>query len=260
MTTRLPMSWTEPHAPLLRQPPSGISLFKIMKGENLIASMEGNYLHFTRVDCYTDLTTADKHDGEQLLLDRDGNATVRFENAPDFSFSDNCHRSRARTYAFCASVENSQFIWDNYGGGGAIGKAGVEFDLDKLRATLNETMRTSKIEVDGQECQQILSINYGFVDYVDWSTHRLNLDRLPNPIRYTYVKDLKYREENEVRISLSALGVWHFVMDDGREITFPPFLRLPFDFRAAITSGAIKRIIIPDDATTLETELRRLIP
>jgi hypothetical protein len=33
-------------------------------------------------------------------------------------------------------------------------------------------MRTSKIEVDGQECQQILSINYGFVDYVDRSTHR----------------------------------------------------------------------------------------
>lgn len=261
MSAPLPMSWIEPHSALLKQPHGGASLYKIMKGENLLASIEGRYLHFNRVDKYTDLTTGDIHDGEQLLQDQAGNARVRFEKAPDFSFADYCRRSRARTYAFCTSAENSRYIWDNYGGGGTIGKAGIEFDLDKLRATLNETMRSAAIEVDGNKCQQFLSINYGVVEYVDWSSHRMNVDQLPNPIQYTYVKDVKaYAEEKEVRISLSALGIGHFMLNDGRVIDFPPAVQMPFDFRAALADGVIKQILIPDGASVLESELRRLIP
>lgn len=99
MTVPMPMSWIEPHSALIKQPPDGASLFKIMKGEHLLASIEGEYLYFNRVDCYTDLTTADVHDGEQLLLDQDGNALVRFEKAPNYSFADYCRQSRANLCA-----------------------------------------------------------------------------------------------------------------------------------------------------------------
>jgi hypothetical protein len=52
----------KPHAPLLAVPPDGQSLFKVMTAENLIRSFRDGYLHFNRVDSYSD----DKHDGEQL--------------------------------------------------------------------------------------------------------------------------------------------------------------------------------------------------
>lgn len=143
-----------------------------------------------------------------------------------------------------------------------MGKASVEFDFDKLRTLLNNIMQHSGIEVDGEQCPQFLSINYGLVEYVDWSKHRLNTDRLPNPVQYTYAKDATaYGAEKEVRISLSAFGMGNFAMNDGRVISFPPFLKLPFDFRAALATGAIKHIMISDDAPhVLEAELRRLIP
>jgi hypothetical protein len=35
---------------------------------------------------------------------------------------------------------------------------------------------------------------------------------MPNPIRYTYVKDKSYADERELRISLSAIGMGHFVL------------------------------------------------
>jgi hypothetical protein len=59
----------EPHAPLLRQPPAGQLLYKVMSVENCIRSIEGDYLHFNRVDSYKDFSGADDHDGEQLMND-----------------------------------------------------------------------------------------------------------------------------------------------------------------------------------------------
>jgi hypothetical protein len=46
-----------------------------------------------------------------------------------------------------------------------------------------------------------------------------------------------------LRISLSAVGVGKFVVDDGTEIEFPRHLHLGFDFRTACSGGTIKQII-----------------
>jgi hypothetical protein len=63
-----PLGVIEPHAPLLRLPPEGQLLYKIMTVENLLRSIEGGYLHFNRVDSYTDLLNGDPHDGQQLTI------------------------------------------------------------------------------------------------------------------------------------------------------------------------------------------------
>jgi hypothetical protein len=60
-----PLGFVEPHGLLLRMPPEGQLLYKIMTVENLLRSIEGGYLHFNRVDSYTDLSNGDPHDGEQ---------------------------------------------------------------------------------------------------------------------------------------------------------------------------------------------------
>ena len=44
----------EPHAALLRQPPAGQLLYKVMSVENCVGSIERGYLHFNRVDSYKD--------------------------------------------------------------------------------------------------------------------------------------------------------------------------------------------------------------
>jgi hypothetical protein len=62
----------------------------------------------------------------------------------------------------------------------------------------------------GNTCKQIFSVNYGVVDYLSWEEARENIERLPNPIRYTYVKDKTYANERELRISLFANGMVHF--------------------------------------------------
>lgn len=56
----------EPHAGLLVLPPDGQLLYKLMTIENLLRSVDGAYLHFTRVDQYSDSPIADPHDGQQL--------------------------------------------------------------------------------------------------------------------------------------------------------------------------------------------------
>ena len=56
----------ESHAPLLTIPSAGQLLYKIMSVENLTRSVLGRYLHFNRVDSYSDFTGADPHDGRQL--------------------------------------------------------------------------------------------------------------------------------------------------------------------------------------------------
>src|SRR5215207_2376511 len=55
-----PLGSIEPHAPLLCIPPEDQLLYKVMTVENLLRSVAGNYLHFNRVDSYSDLPNADK--------------------------------------------------------------------------------------------------------------------------------------------------------------------------------------------------------
>lgn len=264
--TLVPSDSVEPHASLLNLPPSGQLLYKIMSVENLLRSIVGNYIHFNRVDSYADFPNADSHDGQQLPRDQDGNARTKFEKAPTFSAADYYNQSRGRTYACCFSLENSYFIWDTYGNGSTKGKICVVFDFEKLRETLNQALQPGNaiIEHDGIRCHQIFSVNYGIVEYIVFDTHQINTERLPNPIKYTYLKDEKFSKEKELRISLSALGIGQFGLNDGSQFQFLPSLQLSFDFRSAIADRTIQQILYaPDtDSDYLRSELQslRIVP
>ena len=260
-TDPLPIGSLEPHAPLLTAPPPRQLLYKVMQIEHLLASIEGSYLHFNRVDSYKDFDSGDLHDGEQLPKDRPANTTTNFEKGPNFSIADYYDQSRSRTYACCFSLENSDYVWRNYGNGGAAGKVCLVFRFDKLREMLNNKFTSSEAAIlyNGAPCYQIFSINYGIVDYIDWNTHRTNHERLPNPISYTFMKQKKFDKETEFRVSLSALGIGHFVLADGTKMNFPAQLRFAFDYRAAIAAEAIQAIepSADCDSNSLQHELKR---
>jgi len=240
-----PLGAIEPHAGLLTAPSPGQLLYKVMTIENLLRALEGCYLHFNRVDSYVDFPGADPHDGEQLPVDLVGNAGAKFIKAPEFSAANYYDRSRARTYTCCFSLQNSEYIWSNYANDSAYGKVALLFDYTKLRARLNESLdpANSRLLCNGVVCHQIFSVNYGIVEYVDWDQHQANATTLPNPIRYTYLKAKRFSEERELRISLSAIGIGEFVLNDGTTIEFPPTLSVPFDFRAAIVDGTICHLL-----------------
>lgn len=258
-----PLGSVEPHAHLLKVPPDRQLLYKIMSVEDLLRSIKRNYLHFNRVDRYTDFSGADLHDGQQLPEDQKRNARARFEKAPDFSAADYYDQSRARTYACCFSLENSDLIWEKYAKDSAKGKVCVVFGFGRLRETVNRTLQpgNAALEYNGNRCHQIFSVNYGIVEYVKWKNHQANTKYLPNPIKYTYLKDKKYAEEKELRISLSATGIGQFALEDGSTMEFPASLQLTFNFRAAIADQqTIQKIeYAPDcDSDFLQAELHKL--
>jgi hypothetical protein len=156
---------------------------KRLSAENLIRSVSGRYLHFNRVDSYKDFPGADAYDGAQLPKDLPGNTAAKFVASPDFTAADYYDRCRARTYAFCFSLENSKYIWETYGGGGTKGKVCVVFRFEKLRSQLNKTFENAGLLYKGLACHQIFSINYGIVQYVDIIEHQGNLERFANPIQ-----------------------------------------------------------------------------
>lgn len=247
---------------MLSVPPDGQLLYKMITMENLLRSILGAYLHLNRVDSYADFPGADPHDGQQLPTDQTGNAGARFLKASDFSAADYYDQSRARTYACCFSLENSDFIWRNYATGSAKGKVCVVFEFGKLRAALNKTFQpgNAALEYSGMRCHQIFSLNYGTVEYVEWNRHQANAEHLPNPIRYTYLKSKAFGEEKELRVSLSAIGIGHFALNDGSIMEFPPGLQVPFDFKAAITDRTIQSLFCAPDADEnfLRQELYKL--
>lgn len=258
-----PLGSIEPHEAMLGRPTDEQRLYKVMRVEDLLRSISGAYLHFNRVDSYKDFDGADGQDGQQLPTDRPGNEVAAFLKAPDFKAADYYDQSRARTYACCFSVENSDYIWRNYGNGGEKGKACVVFEFGKLRSRLNASLQpgSSALEYNGLRCHQIFSVNYGLVEYVEWETHRANAAHLANPIKYTYLKDkARFGEEKELRISLSAIGIGHFVQSDGRPMDFPAHLHAAFDFRSSIADGTIQEILwspVCDSAFFL-SELQKL--
>lgn len=233
-----------------------------MRVEDLINSITNNYLHFTRVDSYSG-EGADLDDGQQLPKDKEVNAGVKFERAPEFSALNYYDQSRARTYACCFSMENSHYIWENYGNNSAKGKVCLVFAFGGLRCTLNRTLAPGNagLEYNGIRCHQIFSINYGKVEYVDWQAHQTNAEYLANPILYTYLKDKqKFSKEKELRIALSTIGTGHFALNDGSIMNFPPGMPLFFDYRAAIAEGTIREILYPTDFDSefLKAELNKL--
>lgn len=262
-----PLGHIEPHAPLLSVPTTEQLLYKIMSAENLLRSVFGNYLHCNRVDRYADFPGADPHDGRQLPKDEPGNTSSRFKNATHFSAADYYDQSRARTYACCFSLENSDYIWSNYANNNKHGKVCVVFEFGKLRNTINNTLRPGNAVLDynGNRCHQIFSVNYGLVKYIDWDSHQTNSERPANPIQYTYLKAKergrqRFYEECGLRISLSAIGIGQFALRDGSTMEFPSSLQLAFDFKAAISDGTIVKILSAPDADTefLKSELHKL--
>lgn len=252
----------EPHAQLLVQPPAGHALYKIMTIENLLRSIDSAYLYFNRVDQYVDSPITDRHDGQQLPADLDGNTAAQFQKFPSFSAADYYDRSRSRTYACCFGLENADYLWQHYGNGGKHGKVCVVFSFDQLREALNRNLApdNSFLVFDGVACQQVMSLNYGIVQYVAWQQHQANGEHLPNPIVYSYLKDKRFDPEKELRVTLSAPGIFAgFRLADGRLIDFPSGLQAPFDFRAAFTDGTVAQLLLsPDsDAAYIQTELEK---
>lgn len=243
-----PMGFVEPHAHALRQPPESQLLYKIMSAQNFVRSVSGDYLHFQRADTYGD----DKSDSEQLPLDRPFNEGPRFEKSPEYSAERYYDESRSRSYACCFSLENSPYIWENYGNGDANGKICIVFNFDKLRKYLNGVIESSinngTLLVGEIWCKQIFSINYGIVEYVDRESHRNNETVLPNPISYLFLKDKRYQDEKELRISLTAIGIGRFESDPGIPLIFPAGLSLQLEFKKAIDAGIIVGIIVSPDA------------
>ncbi len=256
-----PSGSVEPHVAMLTQPPDDQLLYKVMRVEDLLKSISDAYLHFNRVDSYTDFPGSDPHDGEQLPKDQNGNANTKFIKSPTFSASDCYNQCRARTYACCFSMDNTDFIWRNYGNGGEKGKACLVFEFSKLRSMLNKTLQAgnSALEYNGIRCRQIFSVNYGCVEYIERETLQANEETLPNPMKYTYFKDKKYEEEKELRVSLSAIGIGQFQLNDGTMMEFPDHLSVGFDFKAAMADGTIQEILhLPDcNSDFLLSQLQR---
>ena len=80
-------------------------------------------------------------------------------------------------------------------------------------------------------------MNYGIVKYVDWDRDHANQVHLVNPIEYTFSKAMRFSGERKLRVALSAPGVGHFLLNDGRTIAFPASVRVQFDFFAATAEG-----------------------
>jgi hypothetical protein len=257
-----PLGGVETHAGMLKIPPDGQLLYKMISVDNLLRSIMGGYLHFNRVDSYVDFPGADPHDGKQLPKDLQGNASARFKKAPNISAANYYDKSRSRTYACCFSLENSALIWRDYANGCDKGKVCLVFNFGKLRAMLNQTLQPghSALEYDGAQCRQIFNLNYGVIEYIDWESHTANHPHLVNPLEYIFLKSTQFSDEKELRVSLSAQGIGEFAMTDGSIMEFPPGLQMAFDFRAAIADGTIQAILCTPDADSnlLESTLYRL--
>jgi len=258
-----PLGDIEPHAALLKRPPDDQLLYKVMAAEHLVKSITESYLHFNRVDSYKDFQGADIHDGEQLPSELGDNQNLKFARSPNFSAADYYNCCRSRTYACCFSLENSEYIWHNYGSGGRNGKICLVFKFGKFRSMLNVTLEPGKsgFLYNGIRCRQIFSVNYGLVQYLEWEKYKRTVKLAANPIEYVYMKDkARFGKEKEFRVSLSAIGVGHFPLDDGRLMDFPPKLRVKFDFVTAKANGTIHQVLCsPEcDLDFLGTELKRL--
>lgn len=237
---KLHLGQIQPHAPLLRAPSESQHLYKVMKAEHAIASIAAGYLHFNRVDCYRDFPGADPYDGAQLPEDIAANQAAAFTSTRAWTAADYYDQARGRTYACCFSLKNSDHIWREYAHGAEHGKIGIVFNFAKLRDRLNATLNGARLRLsNGEPADQIFSINYGVIDYVDRQSFRANKSLLQNPIVYTFMKDATFGQESELKIALSALGIGQFILRDGSQLNFPESLQVDFDFRAAIHDGAI---------------------
>lgn len=236
----------EPHAPLLDHPADDQLLLKIMSIDNFRRSLLGGYLYFNRVDCYDD----DPRDGDISPRDRAFGRQQSFAAAPDWSMADYYDQCRSRSYACCFSMENSPAMWRAYGGpGDQASKIGLQISFGTLRRLMNDAVRAALDANPGQapRWRQLLSVNYGRVQYGDWAKIQLTQRHFPNPVAPLFWKDgQRFAYGKELRVSLSAPGFGQFRAAEGQDFTFPSGLAYPFDLRASIESREMTLIL--DDA------------
>lgn len=231
-----------------------------MSLENCLKSITSNYLHFNRVDNYTDFVGADRDDGSQTPADRVRNRSAYFAKKPNFSAEDYYDICRSRTYTCCFSLENSGYIWRKYGNGGSKGKVCFGFHFGKMKFYLDEGFAHWFASIENQKCIQIFNLNYGLIQYINRSEYLTNHAFLSNPIIYSFLKDSSFSEEKELRISLSANGFGNFRTPSGQPLEFPLALSIPFDFREAYNLGAICEVICSEDCDmqSFSSELERV--
>lgn len=249
MTDSFPLGFVEPHREMLPQPSDETLLLKVMSLGNFEKSLNGNYLHFNRVDKYSD----DRFDGDQPPLDRAINAAQGFEKPTSKTMADYVDKARSRTYACCFSIGESRHVWEEYGGpGGQETKVGLSLTFGNLRGLLNRRMdtilRPETKAVGDLAWLKHCSLNYGKVKYRDRNSARLTEDFLVNPIQFAFNKGTDFENEQELRVTLSMFGMGQLVAPDGSSVEPPPSLTCPFDLRDAILDRTIQLRLDCQDA------------
>jgi len=219
-------SFVESHKNLLEQVSDETMLYKIVSFENFCKMLEGNYLHFNRVDNYID----DKNDSNQPEQERLMNEKFFFEKDPNFTLRNYYEGCRKRSYACCFSLDIPKADhWKEYGGKEPEKAVCLVMNFGKLKSLLN-----------------IFHLNYGVVKYGSFVNDIISHTIRPNPIEYVYFKDSKYKKERELRISLSALGIGRIQISDGQLFDFPDSIAFGFNLNQALNFGAISHIEIAD--------------
>lgn len=244
----LPLGTIEPHELLLDQPK--LLIYKFIKLDHLIRSVNDHYLHFSRVDCYKDFKDADINDGNQTSEDRTIHQKMKFIKGG--SLETYYDKSRSRSYACCFTMKKMPHMWNTYG------EICIVFEFSKLRKALNEIIDFSYLVQDNNMYLPIFSINYGYVQYCNWSQHSTGGG--VNPIRYLYLKDAQYKDEHELRISLSASGMGEFISNDRSKIDFSSSLQLEFNFQEAIDRQIIQKIICGKESIPKLPKFRNFKP
>lgn len=245
---KLPLGTIESHELLLNQPK--ILIYKFIKFDYLIRSINDHYLHFNRVDSYKDFEGADINDGDQTSKDRAIHQNMNFIKGG--SLEAYYDKARSRSYACCFTRKKTPHMQNNYG------EICIVFEFNKLRKALNEILDFSYLVQNNNMYLPIFNINYGYVQYCNWDEHSTGGG--VNPINYLYLKDAKYKNEQELRISLSAIGCGKFVSNDRSNIDFSPSLQLEFNWQEAIDHQIIQKIICGKDVASKLPEFINLKP
>lgn len=236
----------EPYSELLTVPPPDQLLYRITPTKHFIQSVQEKYLHFRRVDGFS----SDIHDSRLMPSDKRISDTIFFENDREHPLSNSYHISRSQTYACCFSLENTDHNWKHFGSNSQEGSVCLVFHFQKLRDFLNTFMvkvtENNGLLIGNTQYHQIFSINYGCIKYEDELSHSEFKQGGPPPIKYSYLKDTRFSDEKEFRITLSPVLPYKYTIDD-EEISFGDNLRLSFDYATAWRLGVIKNIIVSED-------------
>ena len=258
------MDIIENQPPWLKQPPDGTKLYKIMRYQDFVNSMNDKYLYFHRVDQYHDID-----DSNQPILEREKNKKIHFERHPEENYKLIIDRQRKRTYACCFSTKLTDYLWDTYSKNDPCAVC-IEFNYTKMANYMFKIFQYSRIcYIAGnkeksfsnhQDGVNIFNLNFGLVEYIDPITYFNNNSQ--NAILYSYLKSKNlYSEDNEFRITLCTQGIFKdIILPNGVAFNFPYGIKLEFDFQLANAENTIVRLHfrIPPDKEFL-THLEKLL-